>query len=65
MVSARRGEYDDDDFDDVEGVRDEAWCDGYQVPLSMVWRYYYSCFQRFFKHMVMSAKVGVLSESEE
>lgn len=35
------------------------------MPLSMVWRYYYSCFQRFFKHMVMSAKVGILSESEQ
>ena len=23
----------------------------------MVWRYYFSCFQRFYKHMIMSSKV--------
>ena len=29
----------------------------------MAWRYFYSCFQRFFKHMVMSAKVRLARRS--
>lgn len=27
------------------------------MPLSLVWRYYFSSVQRFFKHMIMSSKV--------
>ena len=30
----------------------------------MMWSYYWGCFQRFFKHMTISAKVGVFPWDE-